>query len=67
MTSLAGLGTELGAVLVYGGYAAASALTGHAAIFTASAVPYAVLALVLFLGGSRSRRSATVRVPLGGP
>lgn len=67
VTSLAGLGTELGAVLVYGGYAAASALTGHAAIFTASAAPYAVLALVLFLGGSRSRRSATARAPLGGP
>ncbi|MFB9680582.1 MFS transporter [Streptosporangium vulgare] len=59
VTSLAGLGTELGAVLVYGGYAAASALTGHAAIFTAAAVPYALLALVLFLGGSRARVSAS--------
>ncbi|WP_329082731.1 MULTISPECIES: MFS transporter [unclassified Streptosporangium] len=67
VTSLAGVGTEVGAVLVYGGYAAASALTGHAAIFTASAVPYAVLALVLFLGGSRSRRAETVRAPLGDP
>ncbi|WP_030924075.1 MFS transporter [Streptosporangium amethystogenes] len=54
VTSLAGLGTEVGAILVYGGYAAASALTGHATIFTAAAVPYALLALVLFLGGSRS-------------
>ncbi|MET8051116.1 MFS transporter [Streptosporangium sp. NPDC005286] len=61
VTSLAGLGTELGAILVYGGYAAASALTDHATIFTVSAVPYAVLALVLFLGGSRSRRA--VREP----
>lgn len=59
VTSLAGLGTELGAVLVYGGYAAASVLTGHAAIFTAAAVPYALLALVLFLGGSRARVSAS--------
>ncbi|MGJ6965812.1 MFS transporter [Streptosporangium sp. G11] len=67
VTSLAGLGTELVAVLVYGGYAAASSLTGHATIFTASAVPYAVLALVLFLGGSRSRRTATARVPLSDP
>lgn len=67
VTSLAGLGTELGAVLVYGGYAAASVLTGHAAIFTAASVPYALLALLLFLGGSRSRRSATARAPLGGP
>ncbi|WP_436763521.1 MFS transporter [Streptosporangium sp. V21-05] len=67
VTSLAGLGTELGAVLVYGGYAAASALTGHAEIFTAAAVPYALLALLLFLGGSRSRRSATARAPIGGP
>ncbi|MEV4378459.1 MFS transporter [Streptosporangium sp. NPDC049644] len=54
VTSLAGLGTEVGAILVYGGYAAASALTDHATIFTAAAVPYALLALVLFLGGSRS-------------
>ncbi|MEU3168655.1 MFS transporter [Streptosporangium sp. NPDC006930] len=67
VTSLAGLGTELGAVLVYGAYAAASALVGHAAIFTASAVPYAVLALLLFLGGSRSRNAVTTRPPLGGP
>ncbi|MEU8036697.1 MFS transporter [Streptosporangium sp. NPDC049078] len=67
VTSLAGLGTELGAVLVYGAYAAASALVGHAAIFTAAAVPYAVLALLLFLGGSRSRRAATTRSTLGGP
>lgn len=67
VTSLAGLGTEVGAVLAYGGYAAASALTDHATIFTASAVPYAVLALVLFLGGSRSRRAAAVQAPLGGP
>ncbi|MFF5114540.1 MFS transporter [Streptosporangium sp. NPDC000509] len=67
VTSLAGLGTELGAVLAYGAYAAASALVGHAAIFTAAAVPYAVLALLLFLGGSRSRRAATTRSPLGGP
>ncbi|MER5650767.1 MFS transporter [Streptosporangium sp. NPDC002524] len=67
VTSLAGLGTELGAVLVYGGYAAASVLTGHAAIFTAAAVPYALLALVLFLGGARSRRSTVARAPLGGP
>lgn len=55
VTSLAGLGTEVGALLVYGGYAAASALTDHATIFTVSALPYAVLALVLFLGGSRGR------------
>ncbi|MFF3442049.1 MFS transporter [Streptosporangium sp. NPDC002721] len=67
VTSLAGLGTELAALLVYGGYAAASALTGDAEIFTAFAVPYAVLALVLFLGGSRSRRRATARTSPGGP
>ncbi|GAA4195042.1 MFS transporter [Streptosporangium oxazolinicum] len=67
VTSLAGLGTEVGAIFVYGGYAAASALTGHAAIFAVSAVPYAVLALVLFLGGSRSRRAETAKVPLGDP
>ncbi|MFI6511986.1 MFS transporter [Streptosporangium sp. NPDC050855] len=58
VTSLAGLGTELGAVLVYGGYAAASTFAGHDAIFAASAVPYAALALMLLVTGTRSRRAA---------
>ncbi|WP_344973975.1 MFS transporter [Streptosporangium fragile] len=56
VTSLAGLGTGLGTVLVYGAYAAASEVTGHATVFTVSALPYAVLALALFLGAFRTRR-----------
>jgi MFS family permease len=66
VTSLAGLGIDLVAILVYGGYAAASTLTGHATIFAVSAVPYAVLALVLLIGGFRAR-SAAVRAGLSGP
>jgi hypothetical protein len=66
VTSLAGLGTDVGTILVYGGYAAVSTLAGHATIFAVSAVPYAVLALVLLLGGFRSR-SAAVRADLSGP
>ncbi|GAA3039904.1 MFS transporter [Streptosporangium longisporum] len=58
VTSLAGLGTELGAVLVYGGYAAASAFAGHDTIFIASAVPYLALALMLLVTGTRSRGAA---------
>jgi hypothetical protein len=66
VTSLAGLGIDLVAILVYGGYAAASTLTGNATIFAVSAVPYAVLALVLLIGGFRAR-SAAVRAGLGAP
>ncbi|MEU4833451.1 MFS transporter [Streptosporangium sp. NPDC023615] len=55
VTSLAGLGTELAAVLVYGAYAAASTVAGHDTVFTASAVPYLVLAVVLLVTGTRSR------------
>ena len=66
VTSLAGLGVDVIAILVYGGYAAASTMTGHATIFAVSAVPYAVVALVLFFGGFRSRRAAA-RTDLSGP
>ncbi|WP_204358254.1 MFS transporter [Streptosporangium sp. 'caverna'] len=65
VTSLAGLGVDVIAILFYGGYAAASTVTGNSTIFAVSAVPYAVVALVLFFGGFRSRRAAA-RTDLGG-
>lgn len=55
VTSLAGLGTDLATVLVYGAYGAASELTGHREIFVVSAVPYVLLALLLSLGAVRIR------------
>ncbi|MFI6800830.1 MFS transporter [Streptosporangium canum] len=55
VTSLAGLGTDVTGILVYGGYAAASTVAGHGVIFAVFAVPYLVLALALTRGaGPRS-------------
>ncbi|ACZ84049.1 MFS transporter [Streptosporangium roseum] len=51
VTSLAGLGTDVAGILVYGGYAAASTVAGHDVIFAVFAVPYLVLALALTRGG----------------
>lgn len=47
VTSLAGLGTDLTTVLVYGAYAAASQFAAHSLIFTLFAVPYVLVAWVL--------------------
>ncbi|MBG0827523.1 MFS transporter [Planomonospora sp. ID67723] len=57
VTSMANLGTDLVTVLVYGGYAAASAFAGHGLVFALFAVPYLLLALVLGYGG-RAREVA---------
>ncbi|MER6676161.1 MFS transporter [Streptomyces sp. NPDC000983] len=46
LTSVAGLGTELLTVLVYGAYAAAGDHASHATVFAAFAVPYLVAVLV---------------------
>ncbi|MEU7986146.1 MFS transporter [Streptosporangium canum] len=55
VTSLAGLGTDVTGILVYGGYAAASTVAGHGVIFAVFAVPYLVIALALTRGaGPRS-------------
>ncbi|GAA4222610.1 hypothetical protein FHR32_003856 [Streptosporangium album] len=51
VTSLAGLGTEVAGIGVYGVYAAASTVTGHGVIFAAFAVPYVVIASALTMGG----------------
>ncbi len=47
LTSVAGLGTELGTLATYGLYAAAATVTGHGTAFAWSAVPYLLTALAL--------------------
>ncbi|MFD8198218.1 MFS transporter [Streptomyces sp. NPDC059701] len=47
LTSVAGFGTELATVAVYGAYAVAGTRTGHGAAFAVFAVPYLVTAVVL--------------------
>jgi MFS family permease len=51
VTSLAGLGTELVTVGVFGAYAAASTFAGPGLIFALFAVPYLAVAAVLASGG----------------
>ncbi|CAM5342364.1 MFS transporter [Streptomyces violaceorubidus] len=47
LTSVAGLGTEVGNLATYGAYAAAATAWGHDTAFALSAVPYLLTALVL--------------------
>ncbi|MGY4279377.1 hypothetical protein ACVILE_005557 [Streptomyces sp. M18.1] len=47
LTSIAGLGTELGTLATYGAYAAAASVTGHGTAFAWAAVPYLLTALLL--------------------
>ncbi|WP_234311760.1 MFS transporter [Streptomyces griseus] len=58
LTSVAGLGTELTTVAVYGGYGAlVSTVAAHSTAFALFAVPYLVTALVIVTGGrARLRR-----------
>ncbi|MFD7278023.1 MFS transporter [Streptomyces sp. NPDC059862] len=57
LTSVAGLGTELVTVAVFGGYAAVVSSTGHSTAFAVFGVPYLVTALVMAAGGTeRGRR-----------
>ena len=53
VTSLAGLGTELATVLVFGTYAAASTFARHGTIFAFFAVPYLAVAAVLAHSGCK--------------
>ncbi len=59
VTSLAGLGTELATVLVFGTYAAASTFARHGTIFALFAVPY--LAVATVLAHSRCKRTLRKR------
>ncbi|MEW1999544.1 MFS transporter [Streptomyces coelicoflavus] len=57
LTSVAGLGSELGNLATYGAYAAAATAWGHGTAFALSAVPYLVTALVL-AGAARTTVAA---------
>ncbi|MFI0733582.1 MFS transporter [Streptomyces sp. NPDC021225] len=50
LTSVAGLGTDLATLSVYGAYAAVSSATAHDTAFVWAALPYLVTALVLAAG-----------------
>ncbi|CAL9629709.1 hypothetical protein SUDANB145_06046 [Streptomyces sp. enrichment culture] len=56
LTSVAGLGTELGTVAVYGAYAATASAVGHDGAFAWAAVPYLLTAGVLAATVRRRRR-----------
>ncbi|WP_406352444.1 MFS transporter [Streptomyces sp. NBC_01635] len=58
LTSLAGLGTELATVAVFGGYALIASHSPHSTAFAVFAVPYPVTALLLIL--TRPLRSPRV-------
>lgn len=58
VTSLAGLGTEVVTIAVYGGYALASTVAGHRVVFALFAMPYLLVALVLAAAHQRRRRRA---------
>jgi MFS family permease len=47
VTSLAGLGTEVVTISLYGGYALASTVAGHAVVFALFALPYLPVAVAL--------------------
>ncbi|MYS53502.1 MFS transporter, partial [Streptomyces sp. SID6013] len=47
LTSVAGLGSELGTLATYAAYGAAATAWGHGTAFALSAVPYLLTALVL--------------------
>lgn len=54
ITSMAGFGIEVVAVLTFAGYALGSSWLGPGALFTLSAVPYGVIALVMWRTGRGS-------------
>ncbi len=58
VTSVAGMGTDLAAMVVYAGYALVAATGGHPVAFVAAAVPYLLLAGVLAVSGRVADRPA---------
>lgn len=67
VTSLAGLGTETVALVAFGLYASAFLGLGHAVTFTVFAVPYLVIAVVLFGKPARAAASRARGGPRSGP
>ncbi|MFC7884102.1 MFS transporter [Streptomyces sp. NPDC057376] len=61
LTSVAGLGTELGTLATYGAYAAAASVTGHGTAFVWAAVPYLVTALLLAAAARTTAAAARAR------
>ncbi|MBV7695551.1 MFS transporter [Streptomyces sp. TRM70350] len=56
VTSIAGLGTELATVAVFGAYAAIGSATGHSTAFAVFGVPYLVIAVLVAGAGRGARR-----------
>lgn len=61
LTSVAGLGTELGNLATYGAYAAAATAWGHGTAFALSALPYVLTALLLAGAARTTAAAATAR------
>ncbi|MFC8869717.1 MFS transporter [Streptomyces sp. NPDC057148] len=61
LTSVAGLGTELGTLATYGAYAAAASVTGHGTAFAWAAVPYLLTALLLAAAARTTAGAARAR------
>ncbi|WP_415925729.1 MFS transporter [Streptomyces scabiei] len=56
LTSVAGLGTELVTIAVYGAYGLLGSAFGHGAAFALCALPYLTTALAMALAAARGRR-----------
>ncbi|MET9994450.1 MFS transporter [Streptomyces mutabilis] len=61
LTSVAGLGTELGTLATYGAYAATASVTGHGTAFVWSAVPYLLTAVLLAATARTTAAAARAR------
>jgi MFS family permease len=61
LTSVAGLGTELGTLATYGAYAATATVTGHGTAFVWSAVPYLLTAVLLAAAARTTAAAARAR------
>lgn len=61
LTSVAGLGTELGTLATFGAYAVAATATGHGTAFALSAVPYLLTALLLATAARTTAAAARAR------
>jgi MFS family permease len=61
LTSVAGLGTELGTLATYGAYAATATVTGHGTAFAWSAVPYLLTAVLLAAAARTTAAAARAR------
>ncbi|MBQ1026551.1 MFS transporter [Micromonospora sp. C95] len=63
VTSLAGMGTDLTIIVVYGGYGLVATIAGNPVAFAVAAVPYLLIAAALAIRPAGDRRPL---VPVGG-